>query len=58
MTYGCSPDVPRLALPGTVLYHASRQSHHILAGQRRVRDSNPGGRSLALAVFKTAAIGH
>src|SRR3954449_9155599 len=25
---------------------------------RRARDSNPGGRSLALAVFKTAALGH
>jgi len=25
---------------------------------RRARDSNPGGTSLPLAVFKTAAIGH
>jgi hypothetical protein len=27
-------------------------------GERRVRDSNPRGLSPALAVFKTAAIGH
>jgi hypothetical protein len=26
--------------------------------KRRARDSNPGGTSLPLAVFKTAAIGH
>jgi len=29
-----------------------------LAGERRVWDSNPRGRVNALAVFKTAAIGH
>ena len=29
-----------------------------LLGERRVRDSNPRGLSPALAVFKTAAIGH
>jgi hypothetical protein len=29
-----------------------------LLSERRARDSNPGGASLPLAVFKTAAIGH
>ena len=36
----------------------SRWSGCLLAGQRRVWDSNPRGRVNALAVFKTAAIGH
>ena len=35
-----------------------RWSAYILAGERRVWDSNPRGRVNALAVFKTAAIGH
>ena len=35
-----------------------RWSAYILAGERRVWDSNPRGLSPALAVFKTAAIGH
>ena len=35
-----------------------RWSECLLAGQRRVWDSNPRGRVNALAVFKTAAIGH
>ena len=35
-----------------------RWSACILAGERRVWDSNPRGRVNALAVFKTAAIGH
>ena len=36
----------------------SAQRHREAARQRRAWDSNPRGRANALAVFKTAAIGH
>jgi hypothetical protein len=55
---GCSPSVPRQPFPGTSRCIAVMAAGHVLAGQRRVWDSNPRGRVNALAVFKTAAIGH
>ena len=55
----CPHGVPTsVARPETAGRRTAR-AVSVLAGQeRRVRDSNPRRRSLASAVFKTAAIGH
>jgi hypothetical protein len=54
----CSPAVPRRAGSAGPRQPAGCTIPGVCACQRRVRDSNPGGRVNALAVFKTAAIGH
>ena len=55
VAYGCTghPGYWPVGLGALFLVRA-----RFVLGERRVRDSNPRGLSPALAVFKTAAIGH